>query len=222
MDLRPEDLPARDRYKLMIGCIVPRPIAFVSTLSPDGKPNLASFSYFNGVGSDPMTLLFCPANKPDGTEKDTLRNCKPAIEGGTGQFVVNAAVESYAREMAACGEPLEYGESEWDMVGLVSAPSVRVKPPRVARSPWAFECETVQVLRTNPGAPSGGNVVIGRVVHIHVDDALIDERFHVDADRLAAIGRMGGFTYCLTRDRFEMPPSREALALAPPVQDRTS
>src|SRR5438874_4754500 len=84
MDLRPEDLAARDRYKLMIGCIVPRPIAFVSTLSPDGRPNLASFSYFNGVGSDPMTLLFCPANKPDGTEKDTLRNCKPLIDGGTG------------------------------------------------------------------------------------------------------------------------------------------
>jgi flavin reductase (DIM6/NTAB) family NADH-FMN oxidoreductase RutF len=220
MELRPEDVPVRDRYKLMIGCIVPRPIAFVSTISPDGKPNLAPFSFFNGVGSDPMTLLFCPSNKPDGSEKDTLRNCKPRSEGGTGEFVVNAAIESYAREMAACGEPLEYGDSEWDLTGIAPAPSRRVKPARVARSPWAFECETVQIVRTNPGAPVGGNIVIGRVVHIHVDDALVDERFHVDADRLAAIGRMGGFAYTLTRDRFEMPPTREALAIAPPVQEK--
>lgn len=216
MDWRPEDLTQRDRYKLMVGCIVPRPIALVSTLALDGSANLAPFSFFNGVGSDPMTVLFCPANKPDGSEKDTLRNCKPRTEGGTGEFVVCAATEAYAREMAACGEPLAFGDSEWDLSGLVRAPSVRVKAPRVALSPWAFECETIHVVRTNPGAASGGNVVIGRVVHIHVDDALVDARFHVDPERLRAIARMGGFTYATTRARFEMPPSRAALQLPPP------
>lgn len=216
MELRPEDLSQRDRYKLLIGCVVPRPIAFVSTISRDGRTNLAPFSFFNGVGSDPMTVLFCPANRPDGGEKDTLANCKPVSEGGTGEFVVNATSESYMREMATCAEPLAYGESEFELAHLDSAPSVRVKAPRVARAPWAFECETMQVIRTNPGAPAGGNVVIGRVVHIHIDDGIVDAKLYVDPVRLAAIGRMGGFGYCFTRDRFEMQPARETLAQPAP------
>src|SRR3989442_10944436 len=89
MEIEPASISQPERYKLLIGCIVPRPIAFVSTVSPDGSSfNLAPFSFFNGVGSNPMMLLFCPANKPDGSEKDTLRNCKSMGEGGTGQFVV--------------------------------------------------------------------------------------------------------------------------------------
>jgi flavin reductase (DIM6/NTAB) family NADH-FMN oxidoreductase RutF len=88
MEIDPAQLAPADRYKLLIGCIVPRPIAFVSTISLDGMPNLAPFSFFNGIGSDPMSLLFCPVNKGDGSEKDTLRNAKPAAEGGVGQFVV--------------------------------------------------------------------------------------------------------------------------------------
>ncbi len=155
MDIDPDALGLRERYRLLIGCVVPRPIAFVSTLSPDGRANLAPFSFFNGVGSDPLTVLFCPANKPDGSEKDTLRNCKPPSEGGTGEFVVNAAVEGYAREISASAEELPYGESEFELTGLARAPSLRVQPPRVARAPWAFECQTLQVVRTNPGRPAG-------------------------------------------------------------------
>lgn len=217
MDLRPEDLAPRERYKLLIGCIVPRPIAFVSTIAPDGRLNLAPFSFFTGIGSDPLTLLFCPSNAPDGGEKDTLRNCKPASEGGTGEFVVNAATLDYAREVAACGESLPYGESEWELAGLETAPSARVRPPRVRRAPWAFECETLQVVRTNPGRPSGGNVVIGRVVHVFVDDALVGERFHVDDLGIGALARMGGFGYTTPDRRFEMQPNRTALAQEPPV-----
>src|SRR5271169_5408516 len=112
MELDPLALSQPDRYKILIGCIVPRPIAFVSTISPDGAHNLAPFSFFAGVGSAPMTLLFCPANKPDGSDKDSLRNAKPISEGGTGEFVVNAATEQIARQVAACAEPLEYGQSE--------------------------------------------------------------------------------------------------------------
>lgn len=211
MELDPAHVEQRERYRLLIGCIVPRPIAFVSTIAPDGRPNLAPFSFFNGVGSDPMTLLFCPSNKPDGSEKDTLRNCKPVAEGGTGEFVVHAAIEGYAREIAGAAEPLPYGESELELVGLATVPSTRVKPPRLAKSPWAFECETVQVVRTNPGVASAGNVVIGRVVHVHVDDALLDARRGIDPAKLAAIGRMGGLGYCRTRERFELPMGRAAL-----------
>jgi flavin reductase (DIM6/NTAB) family NADH-FMN oxidoreductase RutF len=211
MELDPAALDFRNRYKLLIGCIVPRPIAFVSSISPAGRVNLAPFSFFNGVGSNPMTLLFCPGNKPDGSEKDTLRNVKPAEEGGVGEFVVNVATESYVRQVAAAAEPLPYGESEFDLVGLTTAPSAIVRPPRVAESPVAFECRTRSVVRTNPGRPGGGNVVIGEVVHIFIRDDLVNERLHVDPAGLAAVARMGGLGYCRTHDRFELPMGRAAL-----------
>jgi len=214
MELDPNGLTIADRYKLLIGAVIPRPIAFVSTISPGGGTNLAPFSFFNGVGANPMTLIFCPANNADGSEKDTLANAKPAAEGGTGQFVVNIAAWAYRRRVAAAAEPLPRGESEFALAGLTEAPSVRVRPPRVAESPVCFECETVQVVRTNPGQPSGGNIVIGRVVHVFVRDGLVNERMHVDPDALDAIGRMGGLAYCTTRDRFEMPMGRAAMESA--------
>ncbi len=211
MDLRPEELPLRDRYKLLIGAIVPRPIAVVSTISPAGDTNLAPFSFFCGVGSNPMTLAFCPGNHPDGSEKDTLRNAKPAVEGGTGEFVVNVATEGWALEMSAASEALPFGESEFDFTGLEAVPSTVVAAPRVARSPIAFECRTIQVIRTNPGVAGGGNLVLGEVVHIHLDEAVVDEALHIDPETLAAIGRMGGPDYCRTRDRFSLPRGRAAL-----------
>lgn len=211
MELDPARMSQPDRYKLLIGGIVPRPIAFVSSCSPDGRHNLAPFSFFAGVSSVPMTLLFCPANDASGEEKDTLRNVKPASEGGVGEFVVNVAVEAYERRMAACAEPLPYGESEFDLSGLTPTPAKVVRPPRLAESPVCFECRTRQVIRLAPGVPAGGNIVIGEVVHVFVRDDLINERFHIDPAKLAAIGRMGGLGYARTRDRFEMPMGRAAL-----------
>lgn len=223
MEFNPAALTTPERYKLLIGCIVPRPIAFVSTISPDGRVNLAPFSFFCGVGSNPMTLLFCPANNADGSEKDTLRNAKPRDEGGSGEFVVNVASGAYAAKVAGAAEPLPYGESEFELVGLACARAAVVKAPRVGESPVAFECETVQVVRTNPGAPAGGNIVIGRVVHVFVRDDLINERLHTDPERLDAIGRLGGITYCRTRDRFDLPMGRGALAASDgPAPSRTS
>lgn len=218
MDFKPKSLSIENRYKLLIGSIVPRPIAFVSTVAPAGAGlvggrayNLAPFSFFAGVGSNPMTLLFCPANKPDGGEKDSLRNAKPVSEGGTGEFVVNIVPHAIARRMAACAEELAYGVSEFELSGLTPVGSSVVKPPRVAECPIAFECRTVQVIRTNPGQPAGGNIVIGEVVHIHADDAVVNDRFHVDPALLDAVGRMGGRTYCTTRERFDIPWGRAAL-----------
>jgi flavin reductase (DIM6/NTAB) family NADH-FMN oxidoreductase RutF len=211
MILDPASLDPLNRYKVLIGSIVPRPIALVSTLSVEGVRNLAPFSFFAGVGSNPMTLLFCPANKPDGTEKDSLRNAKPAAEDGTGEFVVNIVPYAIARSMASCAEPLGPEESEFDLSGLTPTASTRVRPPRVEQSPVAFECVTRQVIRTNGQAPGAGNIVIGEVVSVFVRDALINERFHIDAAALDAIGRMGGMGYCTTRDRFEIPMGRDAL-----------
>lgn len=207
----PANLDPADRYKLLIGGIVPRPIAVVSTISPDGNPNLAPFSFFAGVGSNPMTLLFCPANSPAGAEKDTLRNCKPADEGGTGEFVVNVAAEPWAARIVAAAEHLPYGESEFDLAGLHHEPSAVVRPPRLVESPLSFECRTLRVIRTNPGQPSGGNIVLGQVVHVVAREGVVNERHHVDPDALAAFGRMGGMAYCSTRDRFELPMGRAAL-----------
>lgn len=211
MEIDPLSLPLQDRYKLLIGAIVPRPIALVSTVSPDGRHNLAPFSFYNGIGSDPMSLLFCPSNSPTGDEKDTLRNAKPVSEGGVGQFVVNVTTEAYERQMAAAAEDLPYGESEFEMTGLTRAPSVKVRPDRVALAPVCFECETTHVVRLNPGAPGGGNVVIGRVVHVYARDDVIDARHRIDPERLRAVGRMAGLTYVRTRDRFDIPWGREAL-----------
>lgn len=218
MEIRPEDLERTERYKLLIGCVVPRPIALVSTVSPAGEVNLAPYSFFNAVGSDPMTLLFCPGNKPDGTEKDTLLNARPAEEGGTGEFVVHVTAESYLRQAVAASEPLPHGDSEFRLVGLDTVPSRVVRPPRVAASPVAFECRTTQVIRTHPGAPLGGNVVLGEVVHVHLRDDLVDGRFHVDPERLRAVGRMGGLAYATTRDRFELPRGRAALEAEDPFE----
>lgn len=215
MDIDPRSLAPLDRYKLLIGTIVPRPIAFVSTCDSHDRPNIAPFSFFAGVGSNPMTLLFCPANTPEGTEKDTLRNCKPASEGGVGEFVVNTVSESFMHQMAACAEPLAFGASEFAMAGLTPQKSAVVRPPRLAEAAISLECRTLQVIRTNPGQPGGGNVVLGEVVHIHARDGVINDRFHVDAAALAAVGRMGGAAYCTTRERFEMPMGKAALTIDP-------
>ncbi len=221
MDVNPDELTQSERYKLLIGAIVPRPIALVSTVGPDGIANLAPFSFFAGVSSEPMSLLFCPANKSDGSIKDTLRNCllpnSPHLTGGIsplrgqGDFVVNIVPDAIAHRMAACAEELPFGESEFALSGLTPASSMVVTPPRVGESPMSFECRTMQIIHLAPGAPAGGNIVLGRVVAVHALDGLINDRTHVDAARLDAIGRMGGSSYCRTRDRFEMPMGRKAL-----------
>lgn len=213
MQIDPKALDAASRYKLMIGGIVPRPIALVSTIGPgpEGAMNIAPFSFFAGVGSDPMMLLLCPANNGSGGEKDTLRNAKPVSEGGTGEFVVHICPDRLARKMVACAEPLAYGQSEAELAGLTLTASAVVKPMRVVQSPLAFECVTRQVIRTNPGVPAGGNIVLGEVVSVYADEGLINERYHVDPAMLDAIGRMGGLGYCRTRDRFELPMGRAAL-----------
>ncbi|MGH7244361.1 MAG: flavin reductase family protein [Phycisphaerales bacterium] len=208
----PSKLPQPDRYKLLIGGVLPRPIALVSSISPSGAPNLAPFSFFSGVGSNPMTMLFCPAAKPDGSDKDTLRNVSLPADGGTGEFVVNVVSYALGRRTAASAEPLPYEESEFVFAGLTPEPSMKVRPQRVAESLLSYECVTRQVIRTNPGAPDSGNIVLGEVVGIRAAPGLINDRHHIDPHLLDAIGRMGGATYCTTRDRFDMPRGAAALS----------
>src|SRR5271170_4287970 len=132
-------LATRDAYRWMVGTILPRPIAWVSTVAPDGRTNLAPFSFFQGVTANPPTLMFVPVNGRDGTKKDTVRNIELVPE-----FVVNLVPRSLAEAMNQTAALLPYGESEFEAYGIAAAPSSRVRPPRVADAPVAFECSLQQ------------------------------------------------------------------------------
>ncbi len=200
MEIDPKALEPDLCYKLVIGCVVPRPIAVVSTVSVEGLPNVAPFSYFTVASHTPLSLAFTVGGpKPDGAIKDTLRNARFVEDGGVGEFVVNVADESYAAGMAKTGEALAHGESEFHHAGLTPVPSLVVKPPRVGEASVSFECRTTHVI------PIGAaRLIIGEVHHIHVRDHLVDDRYRIDPDQLAAIGRMAGNDYVRTRDRFEI------------------
>lgn len=198
MQLDPESLPLRERYQLLIGSILPRPIAWVSTISPDGKTNLAPFSFFTGIAANPMTLCFAPVNNRDGKQKDTLVNVK-----ATRQFVVNVVSESVAHKMNQTSAPYPYGVSEFDEAGLTPLPSVKVRPPRVKESLVNMECELLQLVELGQG-PLAGNLVIGKVVYFHADDSVWNggKLRHQD---LKPIGRMAGDWYARAQDAFELP-----------------
>ncbi|MCO4773736.1 MAG: flavin reductase family protein [Deltaproteobacteria bacterium] len=220
MNRNVDALNRSERYRILSGAITPRPIAFVSSQRPDGARNLAPFSFFNGVGVEPMMLMFSPLTTGAGEDKDTLRNVSMPDEGGTGEFVVNLVDEALVRAMSAAAESLPYGESEFDLAGLTEAKSAVVGPPRVAEAPVSFECVTRQIIRTGPGLPLSGNLVLGEVVHVWVRDELLDAALHVDQDALATVGRLGGAVYTTTRDRFPLVRGREALQAELPFVPR--
>jgi len=189
---------ASDIYKLMVGAIVPRPIAFVSTVDEHGVRNLAPFSFFSAACSKPPTVLFCPGIRATTRDrKDTLKNV-----AATKEFVVNIVSEEIAERMNLTSAEVGPEVDEFELSGLTPLASVVVRPPRVAESPVQMECELREVV-TISDQPGGGSIVIGEVLRFHVREDLIDN-FRVDADRLKAIGRMGGPTYCKTHDRFDM------------------
>jgi len=185
-------------YKLMIRSVIPRPIAWVSTVSRAGRANLAPFSFFMAVSSSPPTLAFAPGRHGDGSKKDTQVNIEE-----TRQFVINVVTEATAERMNETATEFPRGVSEFEQAGLATAPSQLVTPPRVAESPVSFECELYDIIPVGPDALGGAAIVIGEVVLIHVDDSVLADG-KVDAGRLAAIGRLGGMEYATTRDRFTM------------------
>ncbi|MDR1789532.1 MAG: flavin reductase family protein [Opitutaceae bacterium] len=188
----------RSAYAWMASLITPRPIAWVSTLSADGKTNLAPFSFFTGVTSNPPPLLFVPVNDRHGQKKHTVLNI-----GETREFVVNAVPFALAEKMNACAALLPRGESEFDAFGIAPAPSAVVRPPRVADAPAAFECRLEQIVPVGDG-PSGAHIIIGRILSAHVSDAILGPDGKVDPLKLDAIGRLGGESYTRARELFEV------------------
>jgi len=188
----------QDVYKVLIGTIVPRPIAFVSTISPEGISNLAPFSFFTAISANPPVVCFCPTRK-SGPEplKDTLRNIS-----ATREFVVNIVSEEIAEQMNITAGDFAADVDEFEAAGLTPIPSDLVKPPRVAESHVHMECKLYLTIDISD-LPGGGNLVIGEVIRLHIDDAYVDN-FKIDPDKLRAIGRMGGNSYVRTTDRFDM------------------
>lgn len=182
----------------MVGVIVPRPIAFVSTISADGIRNLAPFSFFTGISANPPVICFSPMVRgSDGTRKDTLLNIETVKE-----FVVNVVSEEFAEKMNICAAEFSPEVDEFEMSGLTPVASDLVKPARVKESLISMECRLIDIVEVST-KPLGGSLVIGEVLRFHVDDALIDN-YKIDPDKLHAIGRMGGPTYTRTTDLFDM------------------
>jgi flavin reductase (DIM6/NTAB) family NADH-FMN oxidoreductase RutF len=199
VDINPNDLPHNEVYKLMIGTIVPRPIAWVSTINPKGQPNLAPFSFFTGVCSKPPTVVFCPTVRgTDGGQKDTLHNIR-----ASGEYVINFVTEPLAEKMNITATELPPEVNEFERAGLTPMPSVVVQPPRVAESPIHFECKLREIILISE-EPGGGNLVIGTVVYMHYDESVYRSGNYVDIVAYQAIGRLAGSSYCRVNDFFDL------------------
>lgn len=190
--------PVLEVYRLLVDLVTPRPIAWVTSVDPEGRVNLAPFSFFNAFGANPPVVVFSPNLRRDSSKKDTLRNVE-----ATREFVLNAAVEPLSEQVNLSSAELPYGESELALTGLTVVPSIKVKPPRIAESPVHMECRVLQIIPIGNG-PTSANLVIGEVVIIHLDEALLDERGRVDPRKLRTIARLGGDFYCRTSDIFTM------------------
>ena len=199
MIIKPENQSVKELHKLMIGSIVPRPIALISTISEDNVYNLAPFSYFSGVCSNPPTIVFAPGRRGwDGEKKDTLINIENKKE-----FVVNLVSESFADKMVSCATDFEASVDEFSVSSLTPKKSKIVKPPLVLESKINLECKLNQIIEIGNGERGSGFLVIGTIVLFHIDDAVF-EKGKINLENLMPIGRLAGDWYSKQLDRFEI------------------
>ena len=202
MDYPASDLTARERYKVLASFVLPRPIAWVTSIGPTGVVNAAPFSFFNVFCEDPPLCMFAVNRRPDGQEKDTLTNIQR-----TGEFVVNIADEPLARAMhESSGDfPPEVGEPGY--LGLKLAPSKTIAVPRLADTPWAMECKIWKTIDVN----GDRQLIMGEGIHFYIRDELWDaDAMRVHMDRYHPIGRMFADRYCRTDDRVVFPAAEGA------------
>ncbi len=199
-------LSGRDRYKLLIGAVVPRPIAWVTTISADGVVNAAPFSFFNCLSADPAILAIGVEYRPDASQKDTGRNIRDTLA-----FTVNIVSGPLLHAMNITAAAFAPGHDELALAGLSRRPGVRVPCPAIVESPVAFECRHHITLSIGKSR----EIILGEVVYAHLHSNIVNDRLHVDPTGLDAIGRMGGQGYATTRDLFDLPTLSPEDYLAP-------
>lgn len=198
MQLTLSDLPPAKRYGIISSLVVPRPIAWVTTLNEEGGVNAAPFSYFQVMGENPPLVVLGIARRPDGSAKDTFRNIRRARE-----FVINIVTEANAEQMNLCATDFPPGMSEVVALGLKTEPSSVVKPPRLAIAPAQFEAREVQTLLIGET-----QVLIGELLVVHIRDEFFDaENHHVLTEKMGIVGRLQGGIgggYTRTQDTFHL------------------
>ncbi len=204
LEFNPADLAERDVYKLMTGSIVPRAIAWVSTVAADGVPNLAPFSYFTAVCSNPPTVVFCTSVRNAGNgQKDTFNNVR-----ATGAFVINFVTEALAEAMNSSAVEVPPEVDEFERAGLTPIASTVVPPPGVQETPIRFECTLNQIVTIND-QPGGGHLIIGTIVYMHFSEIVYREGHYIDIAAYQPVGRLAGRSYTRVNDLFDLarPPS---------------
>ncbi len=187
--INPADLTPNEFYKFMIGTIGPRPIAFASTIDAQGNVNLSPFSFFNVFGYNPPTLVFAPSINRHGHKKHTLLNVEEV-----GEVVINVVNYTMVEQMSLASAEFERGINEFTKAGFTAVASDKVRPPRVAESPAAYECVVKQIVATGD-QPGAGHLVVCEVVMAHLHESIFDEKGGVDPHRIDLIGRLGGDWY---------------------------
>jgi flavin reductase (DIM6/NTAB) family NADH-FMN oxidoreductase RutF len=220
-EIDPSTISSPELHGLLLGAIAPRPIAFASTIDKDGNVNLSPFSFFNVFGSNPPILIFSPARRGrDNSTKHSYQNVKEVAE-----VVINIANYPMVEQMSLASTEYDKGVNEFVKAGFTEANSTKIKPPRVAESPVAFECKVKQVIETgkNGGA---GNLVICEVIHIHIKQEILDENGKIDPFKLDPIGRLGGNWYSRSKKAlFEVEKPLQKLGIgvdALPADIKTS
>jgi flavin reductase (DIM6/NTAB) family NADH-FMN oxidoreductase RutF len=205
ISLEASQLSPMESYKLLIGSVVPRPIAFISTMSLDGVGNLAPYSFFNAVSSLPPALMFAATYKLDRdrkpVKKDTLRNIE-----ATGEFVVNVVSEHLAAQVNQTSAEYPFGVDEMPVVGLTPVASLKVKPFRVKESLIQMECKLHGTMQVGEPAVGASIVVVGEILAFHLDEKVYDAASgRVSLEALRPISRLGGLSYGRTSETFELP-----------------
>jgi flavin reductase (DIM6/NTAB) family NADH-FMN oxidoreductase RutF len=191
-----------EAYKLLAGSVVPRPIAWVSTIDRQGVRNLAPYSFFTVASANPPVLCFCPSvREPKNglrAMKDTLANIRE-----TGEFVVNIVDEALVEAMNQSAAQVAPEDDEFVLAGVTAMDGVSVRAPRVAESPVQMECRLREIVEVST-LPMGGCLVLGEVVQFHLSRAVLEPGMHVNAEKLQAVGRLAGSDYIRLHDRFSL------------------
>ncbi|WP_457639713.1 flavin reductase family protein [Persephonella sp.] len=202
MEIDVKSLDPKQVYKLMTSVIVPRPIAWISTVSRDGVYNIAPFSYFAGISSEPPLLIVSVGRKSPEEKKDTWKNIEE-----TGEFVVNMVTKELMEKMNITSLPFDADVDEFQEAELTPVPSTAVKPPRIKESPVNIECRRYEIIQIGKMG-----LILGEILKVHVKDDILNEKGYVDTKKLEIIGRLGGANYCLVsaENTFEMKrPDKE-------------